>query len=410
MAEKPPEDAGGTADNTPETVTDLRQAVDQKLDDLFGGLDEDEEPTVTVLQEGAEIELPNAAPAFDADRSKPAAATAPRKPPAEPPADSKAVEHHTAPVPVPPPKPRPDPPKAVATPPPEASGPAAAPPKKADRKGAVERSAAQPKPASAPPPKTKKPVTAPAPSTGHAKAKPQLGRLLLWGAVLGVVAGTAAYFTLYEPKAPPASTAGRGMLFHKIAPVSPAPFGQKSDQSTVTAPAAASMPAPADQKHATPPNAPHKAVEAYIEGSYPWAIHIASYRHADVAREKAAEYYRGFQAFLVYTDLGEKGVWYRLHFGHFPDATSALDAIKKYGLKDAVVGHTRYACLLGSYATMKEARAATDRLNARGFFPYIITLNNSYHVLVGAHPTAGGAENVSGELRQAGFTNRVIKR
>ena len=69
---------------------------------------------------------------------------------------------------------------------------------------------------------------------------------------------------------------------------------------------------------------------------------------------------------LVRVDLRKKGVLYRLFFGHFPNATAAVEAIKKYHFKDALVNRTRYACLLGSYPGVAQADSATRLLAAKG--------------------------------------------
>ncbi|MFH1980995.1 MAG: SPOR domain-containing protein [Pseudomonadota bacterium] len=401
----------------PVKVSDLREAVDEKLDDLFGGIDEDEdvigadgleddtplltggaaadqEPAATIIVPPPPMATPDPAAVFMSPKTpapnkaqsvKPRAnSTAPKADTEPPPATtSKKVTAATVKKAAPP-KP-PAAPETAQKPNLNISQPVAPAPKKVT--GDHRRAG------NARPPKAK----APSPTTGRPKATPQLGRIMLWGSVLGFVVCTVMYFKTYQSEAPATSTAESGILFHKIAPLEPPAAVQTPTPSGAVASKAAT-----DKKPA--------AVAAYVERLYPYSIHMASYRDPELARKMAAEYGRGFQAFLVRTDLGEKGIWYRLHFGHFPDAISASDAVKKYHLKDALVGHTRYACLVGSYPSAALADAASRRLTQKGYFPYTIVAGNGHHVFVGANPTRPAAEDLSKDLEKNGFPNKVINK
>ena len=123
-----------------------------------------------------------------------------------------------------------------------------------------------------------------------------------------------------------------------------------------------------------------------------------------------AKYRRGFQAYLVRADLGKKGIWYRLFLGHFPNATSALDAIKKYHFKGAIISRNRFACRVGSYASVAQANAKTQLLESKGFFPYTIFVGDTHHVFVGAYLTDTAAREFSKILAASGFKNDVLER
>lgn len=243
-------------------------------------------------------------------------------------------------------------------------------------------------------------------------AAPQLSRILLWGAVLCFVVFTVIYFLTYESKEVVPSTAENGILFHKIAPPAiPATFKVPaySPPAPDHTPPATAKPT-LEPMAAAPKVAPAAKVAAYVERDYPYVIHVASYRDLDLAKENAAEYSRGFKAFLVRTDLGAKGIWYRLHIGHFPDATAASDAIDKYFSKNAVVGHARFACLVGSYPSAEASDEVSQRLSGKDFLPYTILSHGAYHVLVGAHPNLPAAEALTRDLSDKGFPNTIIKR
>ncbi len=268
------------------------------------------------------------------------------------------------------------------------------------------------------------------PAEGKKKTS-QLGRILLYGAVLGVIAATAMYFWTYESEDVGPSTAERGILFHKIAPPAvlatykipayPKPAVERTpsvpETPTPSPVATESTPAPpAPEPKAAPvpaaaaPAPPASHVVPYAERSYPYVVHLASYEDLEYAKKKLAEYRRGFKAFLVRSDLGKKGVWYRLHIGHFPDASSAADAIDKYFTKGAVVGHTRYACLVGSYTSADASAALFQQLAEKGFLPYTMAIDGTYHVFVGAHPSWGAVAALSEDLANQGFPTTIVKR
>jgi len=265
--------------------------------------------------------------------------------------------------------------------------------------------------------------------------KPLTGRILLWGAVLIIVVFTVGYFVSYEPATPAPRTAETGQLFHKIPPVpssvargpvpkQPVPALPPRVPAKATAAPASPVPRPTPEPAKKPiaPKAPAprqaavskpKAtapVKAYVPRKYPYAIHMASFQSAETAREKLSDYRRGFQAYLVRTDLGKKGVWYRLFLGHFPSATASLDAIKKYRLKGALVARNRFACLVGAYTTTAAADRTAQQLSDKGFLPYTVTIANVYYLFVGAHPTADAARALLMDLAANGFSSDLIER
>jgi len=254
--------------------------------------------------------------------------------------------------------------------------------------------------------------TAAIPPAEQAARKPLTARIILWGIVLIIITVTVRYLITYEfeelAAIPARSTA---QLFHKVGPLPPpaavpAAAEKTAPQPTTAGPAKAAEPPKADD----PSSAAGAKVKAYVPRTYPYAIHVISYRSAAVAQEKVAAYRRGFQAFLVRVDLGKKGIWYRIFFGHFPSATSTVEAIEKYHLTGALVRRTRYACLIGSYPSSEQAAAASRQLSDKGFFPYTITFDNGFHVFVGAHPTLAAAEALSRGLSAKGFSSDLIER
>jgi len=381
--------------------------------DMVGGLERDEESVVDWIDDEPTPTEPSpvAAPEAPADvapetqptapEPEPPAKPEPQAPPAPPPVEeddsSKAKASPEPPSDPPPtaaelPKPKKEPP-AKAVPP----KPAPAEPAKPADVGRRDKARAAKTTVQATPPTSdiQKHLRPVAPQAEPEARKPLTSRILLWGGVLIIVVVTFGYFVTYEPEAPVPPTAETGQLFHKIEPVPASVSGG---------------PVPAQPKPVTKQPAPAVPVKAYVPRKYPYAIHIASFQSLETSREKLADYRRGFQAYLVRTDLGKKGVWYRLFLGHFPTATAALDAIKKYRLKGALVARNRFVCLVGSYGSTAKAEAAAQQLSAKGYLPYTVTIDKVYHLFVGAHPTSAAASALLMDLAASGFSSNLIER
>jgi cell division septation protein DedD len=266
-----------------------------------------------------------------------------------------------------------------------------------------------PRPAARP---TGQAKTAPSPAKTK-RQRPLLSRILLWGTVLIIITVTVRYFVSAGSEETVVAPAETGQLFHKIAPLPTPASGPVPGQPTKVKATASPAKAPAPPETAPPPAKPappDKTVKAYAARSYPYAIHMASFQSTAVAHEELAKYRRGFQAYLVRADLGKKGIWYRLFLGHFPSATAALDAIKKYRLTGAVVARNRYACLVGAYASAAAADQTARKLVARGFLPYFVVQDGGYYLFTGAFIKKADGRALSKALSAKGFPNTLIER
>jgi hypothetical protein len=126
----------------------------------------------------------------------------------------------------------------------------------------------------------------------------------------------------------------------------PAPAGATQPPAAVTEPGATKPPAPAPaepgvtatppapapvEPKATPPVAADKPPAAAATGGALYAVHVASFKTTALAdKEIASLVKRGYQARAIETDLGSKGVWYRVYVGSFSsvaEANAARDVI-----------------------------------------------------------------------------------
>jgi len=113
-------------------------------------------------------------------------------------------------------------------------------------------------------------------------------------------------------------------------PVPPPPAPSGSGTTTANPAADASSngalePAPASSPAVAAPDVREKAEQAAPESELPYTLHVGSYRTIEKAYEDIANLQkRGFEGRAVRTDLGSKGVWYRVYVGAYPTRAEAL--------------------------------------------------------------------------------------
>jgi cell division septation protein DedD len=145
---------------------------------------------------------------------------------------------------------------------------------------------------------------------------------------------------------------------------------------------------------------------------YPYSVYLGAYKTPQRA-EKAISLYRkkGLSAYWVKVNLGEKGVWYRVFTGYFKDQNEAEAFIRRKGLADAKAKRTKYATLIGVYATETGAQKKFLVLSKLGYSPYVIETNSGESQLyVGAFYTQAGAEEQRTDLSSKGIQSRVVER
>lgn len=135
------------------------------------------------------------------------------------------------------------------------------------------------------------------------------------------VAASGQSETASQP--PPAPAAGDttrasvGTETRESRTVSPEPASRTTGRPTPSSPPATTAPPPAT-------TAPRSGTGAY-------AVHVASFKTTALAdKEIASLAARGYQARAIETDLGSKGIWYRVYVGSFPsvaEASATRDAI-----------------------------------------------------------------------------------
>jgi septal ring-binding cell division protein DamX len=170
---------------------------------------------------------------------------------------------------------------------------------------------------------------------------------------------------------------------------------------------------------AAPPSSklpePKKTVAKIVKngsGVYPFSLLLCSHRIQENALAMQAEFERkGLKTYIVYTDLGAKGKWWRTLYGQYKDYNEALKAIKDLNLKDVVAVKTPFANLLGDYPTESDAAGALAPLTGKGLFPYLSKgTEGSARLLVGAFSTRSEAEQHQRQLEGMGISTSTVPR
>ena len=161
-------------------------------------------------------------------------------------------------------------------------------------------------------------------------------------------------------------------------------------------------------------SAPEEVISEYREGSYPYSVYLGSYKTMERA-ETAVRIYadRGIDSYPVKLDFAEKGIWYRVYSGYYPDAESARIFIEENNIKDAEVKKTAYACYIGSFTDDEALQNTMNLLTQKKYFPYVITTDHTDNVrflFAGGFYSGNDAEKLSRELNADGIENRVVER
>jgi hypothetical protein len=222
----------------------------------------------------------------------------------------------------------------------------------------------------------------------------------------------AAPPTTTEPETPKAVAASEPAP----PPAAPPPEAVIVPPSPVAPPAPAKIeapkpePAPVSAKIETPK--PEPAPASATRAAYPFSILLSSCREKENALAALSGYRQtGMTPYIVRTDLGGKGIWWRTLTGHYrtlAEATQAKNALK---LPDAVVVKTPYANLIGQYGSETEAAEAANRVAQKEVFAYVVKGPGPlFQLMAGAFPSQNAAEIHRRELDARGVSTRTVQR
>jgi hypothetical protein len=155
------------------------------------------------------------------------------------------------------------------------------------------------------------------------------------------------------------------------------------------------------------PVPPHLSVP-----KFPYSVYLGSFKAADAVKKAMSEYQEeGLSPYWTKVDLGKKGVWYRFFAGHFQTKKDAERFIIERNIKGGTAEITRYANLIGIYASDQTVEDQRKLLVSAGFYPYVIRSADGKSVLYsGAFDRKEYAEKEHTLLASKGIQSELVER
>lgn len=151
---------------------------------------------------------------------------------------------------------------------------------------------------------------------------------------------------------------------------------------------------------------------------YPYIVHVSSNIKPETVVDEINRWREaGYSAYAVLFILPEKGNWYRVFVERFPTEYEADDFAKTLKIKKitnyAKTMKMPYAIEVGLYESKKQIGDALEKLRAKGYSPYILTVNIGgkfvYRVIIGAYATPEQAQDISKKMKREGIKHTIIQ-
>ena len=224
-------------------------------------------------------------------------------------------------------------------------------------------------------------------------------------------------------KKTPKSTAKKAPAPKQKAPVAPKPAEKAAQKGATpvekpktTPPAEKAAPAVSVAKVQKPPVPPAPEPKAKAPApalsAYPYAVYLGSYKTGKGVKKAMSAYQEtGVSSYWIRVDLGEKGLWYRLFTGYFPNRNAADAFIREKKISEGKTRNTKYANLIGVFRTQEELKGLQLRVEEAGQSPYIIEGPDGQLMLyTGAFYQKSRAEEQNKRLLAKGIESRVVER
>jgi cell division septation protein DedD len=151
--------------------------------------------------------------------------------------------------------------------------------------------------------------------------------------------------------------------------------------------------------------------EAASGSSYPYSVYIGSYKNIDRARKAVSDFQTNGPSYWVKTDLGDKGIWYRVYVGCFQTREQTETFIKDHQIADGESRRTPYANLIGTYSSEEELDRLRLSLESLEFSPYVIEVSSDqFHLFTGAFYQKARAEKEQFALKANGIESQLVER
>jgi hypothetical protein len=145
---------------------------------------------------------------------------------------------------------------------------------------------------------------------------------------------------------------------------------------------------------------------------FPYSVYLGSFKAADAVKKAIAEYQKeGLSPYWAKVDLGEKGVWFRVFAEHFQTKAEAEKFIMERNIKGGTAEITRFANLIGVYASDQRVDEQRRLLVSVGFYPYVIRDAEGRSFLYsGAFDRKEYAEQEHTLLASKGIHSEIVER
>ncbi len=149
------------------------------------------------------------------------------------------------------------------------------------------------------------------------------------------------------------------------------------------------------------------------EPGRPYSIKLASIRQKAHAQQGLKELKNDkTDPFIARLDLGaERGVWWNIYTGHFETKEAALEVWKTLDMPDTHIKKLSYANLIGEFDSQDEMASEYQRLEEKGYHPYVVRDGDKWRLFVGDFLyKEGAAERNQKRLQADGFSGEIVER
>jgi SPOR domain len=169
---------------------------------------------------------------------------------------------------------------------------------------------------------------------------------------------------------------------------------------------------PAQPQLSSKPVLPEPVTPQPSRPQFPYSVYLGSFKAADAVKKAISEYQKeGLSPYWAKVDLGEKGVWFRVFVEHFRTKAEAEKFIMERNIKGGTAEITRYANLIGIYASYQRVDEQRRLLVSVGFYPYVIRdAEGKSFLYSGAFDRKEYAEQEHILLASKGIHSEIVKR
>jgi len=164
-------------------------------------------------------------------------------------------------------------------------------------------------------------------------------------------------------------------------------------------------------------NSPKKGEKLGEHGTYPYTIHVSSFKNKDIANRVALKLReKGLPAFVCPVEIPNRGKFHRIFIGFYSTFRETKKAAQKLkGVKNLFPLESKlpYAIQMGIFNSDQKLKKLEADLQSKTYLTYAIpdaTANHRTKLLFGAFRTAEETAIFAQKIQNEGFEAKVVKR